>query len=259
MELRRRIDCEYCDINQPVNWLAGVKVFGDYAGQLSEIEAVMRERSEQLLEFEGYLRTISGSFERFLSRSKRETMEYIVHHSERFRAFLKSEQPDLVAAYDRTRCDIDAALLAYATDGQLAEDGASPAMIAACHAYAGHIAGGLQGLFHKANATRLRSAKAAFHANVKNVRSIYERRGRYAKLDDGDRQAMVVQILGEAMSAHEEHTQQLMEVRLHHALCRINTLIVADLVSSLRDYDWKPARTSLAKGCRKILDTVKPR
>jgi hypothetical protein len=259
MELRRKFDCEYCDVRRPVNWLAGVEVFGDYANQLQEIEAVMQKRSEHLVEFEAYLHSISGELERFLHRSRQESMEYIVCHPERFRAFLKSEQPDLISTYDEIRCNLDEALLAHSDDRLLTRRGIPQALIDACHAYVAHTQVAMHDLFHKANATRLRAAKNAFHANVKNIRSVYERRGGFGMLSEEERDAAVVQVLGEVISTHEEFTLHLMEVRLHHALCRINTLIVADLVSSLRDYEWKPARNPVAKGCRKILNAVKPR
>ncbi len=257
MELRRKFDCEYCDVRQPVNWLAGVELFGDYANQLDEIEAVMKKRSEQLVAFEEYLRSISGELERYLERSPQETMEYIVRHPERFRAFIVSEGLNLVSVYDRIRCLLDGALLGFSNGDQLAKSGIPSAMIAACQAYAAHIEGDMRNLFHKANETRLRAARTAFHANVKDVRAMFDRKGRYGRLSDEERTTAIVQILGEAVSNHVEYTQHLMEVRLHHALCRINALIVADLVSSLRDYDWEPARNPLVKGCRKLMQAAR--
>ena len=257
MELRRKFDPEYCDVHQPVNWLTGVDALGDYADQLKDIERVMRKRSEQVAEFEAYLHSISGELERFLVRSPQDLMRYAVHHPERFRAFLESEQPDMVPLYDKTRCDLDEALLGLSQEAALAQGGVPSAMIDACQAYAAHIGENTLDLFHTMNTTRLRAAKIAFHANEKGIRSLYERRGEYENVKDEDRKATIARITGEAMTAHEEYTLQVMAVRKHHALCRINTLILVDLVASLRDYAWRPRRNAVVRSCKRIVRTLR--
>ncbi len=256
MELRRKFDYEYCDGSRTVNWFAGVEAFGDYQDQVGPIREVTEARSGQLVEFEGWLRSRGAVFAPYLERTQGEAMRYIADHPERFRAFLETERTGLVRAYDRERRALDRALLGFSDDKSLAESGVSNVLVEACHAYAQHVAEDSRDLFHKTNATRLRAAKVAFHANVKNMRAIYDRRAEFSKLSDAARKESIVATVGEVVAAHRDYTLQLREVRTHHALCRINTLIVGSLVLSLRDYDWKPVSNTFVRGCRRVVNAV---
>lgn len=256
MNLRAQADYRYCDLGEDVNLYNDFVMMGDYPGLLPSIKKFMTSAHEQLSDFENWLKEQEpGTWRESLKRSPIQRMRQIGRFFIRLQRCCREHRPGHVELLEEYGAQLEHALMMYQSDDQLRAAGIPQDLIQLCHWYEELVEQRSQDLFALDNASALRAALTAFHGNINQVRSQFCA----LKSASAEQQRLLQQALhrsvGEAIRDQAEYTEELIEMRTHHALCKIQQLIYTEFVNDLR----APDRDTRRQRMRKKIEQLKER
>lgn len=232
MHLRARCDYLYCNLSEAVNLHADYSELGDYSQDLAEIRCFMDEATGQLDEFRSWLKARSDQWTQQLTLSPRDQIRSIARFMRRFQHYIRTHAAEQEELIEEHGAKLEPLLLFYNHDDDLFQAGIPEPLIKLIHQYAKSLNAAASDLFAIENASALHAALTAFHANFDHVRTRF-----YALQQQPEPTAEeeFKESLNRILLEHSEIGTELIELRIHHAICKIQRLLYTEFVQNLRD------------------------
>lgn len=248
MNLRAQSDHRYCDLNENVNLYKDFVRMGDYTQLLPSIKAFMTATREQLSDFENWLKEQdSETWSQDLERTPIQRMRQIGRFFIRLQRCCRKQCPEHIELLEEYGAQLEHELVIYQSDNQLRSAGIPQDLINLCHRYEEHIEKTNTDLFAMDNATALRAALTAFHGNINQIRTQFYALKKTAAERSPTLQQHVQRLVGEAIQNRAEYTEELIEMRTHHTICKMQRLIYTEFVDDLRVPDRETRRERILK------------
>ena len=248
MNLRAQSDHRYCDLNEEVNLYADFSRMGDFNHLLPSIKAFMSATQDQLADFENWLKQQSHDIWRQdLKRTPIQRMRQIGRFFVRLQQCCREHCPEHVELLEEYGAQLEHELVIYQSDQALRTAGIPQELITLCHRYEAFIENTCADLFVTDNATALRAALTAFHGNINHIRTRFYALKKGPIEQQVSLQQDVQRLVGEAIQNCAEYTEELIEMRTHHAICKMQRLIYTEFVEDLRVPDRETRRERIRK------------
>ncbi len=235
MELRACYDLQYCNPEESVNLWSDYRRLEDYDTWLPGIRVHMDAALRMRDTFSAWLQRKHALWGDALDRSLTQRMVYAGRHYTRLIAFAALRSPALQRDLIEWQDTLEPLLLSYHARDDLRTAGLPDHLVRLCHAYAKSLRATCRDLFSLPNREQLRAVLNAFHANMSNMRTHFNQMEDLS-LKTHARTKAAVNVRYAVLSTirqTEVYSQELRELRNHHAICVVQSLIYREFIDRL--------------------------
>lgn len=259
MNLRAQIDYRYCDPDEEVNLYDDYQQLGDYNRLLPSIKLFMTKAHEQLTTFEAWLEEQgSKTWSKDLERSLPQRMRRIGRFFIRLQHCSRERCPEYNELLEEYGAQLEHELVLYQSDAQLLAAGIPEELIRLCHRYADMMKSKSKDFFDIENASALRAVLTAFHGNISQIRSKFEALKSVPQEQQKALETELQQLVGEIIHHRDIYSEELIELRTHHTISKMQRLIYTEFVSDLRAPNHDTRRQRIKKKIKRLQARLQP-
>jgi hypothetical protein len=247
MHFRARCDYQYCDLAEPVNFYSDYEELGDYTDRLPQVRQFMESATAELASFRQWMQEHAGCWQAQLTLASDDRIRSIAHQMHRLLGFVREESPEHEELFEQYGPDLETVLRLYHDDEDFHSAGIPAPLIDLVRRYADRIATRTNDLFAVENSQALQAVLGGFQGNFNRIRSLYRS---MAQAPEGEKE--LIELIGNIIEQREDIGTERIELRTHHALCKMQRLLYTEFVGALRH----PDRTTRRQRRRQKMQTI---
>lgn len=246
MHLRARVDINYINPSESINLLEDYKELKDYPHRLPLVKEFTIRALAESNRFDTWLSTCPEGWSEQLRLTTQERMRSIALTIRRLQNYILTNTPEHKLLYEQYGAQLEQALQFYTSDENVLDSGLPETLMQLVHRYDESLKASAGNLFSIQNAEALRAVRTAFHSNINNLRTVF------LETNSPEREPRLQPLIASAIKQRSQITAELIELRIHHTLCKVQRTIYMEFVKGLRD----PSRLTRKERARQRLDTI---